>query len=108
MAQFTHAETYKEAAAQYPLSEWLAQLAEEATELAQAALKYRRTLEPAALWTPKTSDEMLHNLIEEFADVKSCMEKVVDNMDLVNETIEVSKAKESRFVQRHNEHKVQD
>lgn len=51
--------------------EILCQLAEEATELAQAALKYRRamlTVNP----TPKTPDECYEALMEEFADVMVC------------------------------------
>jgi NTP pyrophosphatase (non-canonical NTP hydrolase) len=51
----------------------LEQLAEEATELAQAALKYARK------WrgenpTPKTIKEIIANLIEEYTDVTLCAE----------------------------------
>lgn len=106
MAQFTFANTYDDAVAQYQVTEWLAQLAEEASELAQAALKYRRALEPGALWIPKSPEELACNLIEEFADVKSCIEKVVKNSELVRGALDVTKAKEERFVQRHNMHKV--
>lgn len=49
--------------------ELLAQLAEESAELTQAALKYRRTFTEGASPTPKTENETLDNLIEEFADV---------------------------------------
>lgn len=55
--------------ANLPQEEQLAQLAEEATELAQAALKYRRTLDgtnPARIST----DEAFERLLEEVADVE--------------------------------------
>lgn len=53
----------------------LTQIAEEATELAQAALKYRRALQTAAKQkrispTPKTVKEAHKNLEEEVADVE--------------------------------------
>lgn len=47
------------------------QLAEEAAELAQAALKYARKLR-GENYTPKTIDELLNNLIEEYTDVIVC------------------------------------
>lgn len=56
----------------------LTQLAEEAAELSQAALKYRRALQTAR-WdeyispTPKTSREAMDNLLEEIADVALCV-----------------------------------
>ena len=49
----------------------LEQLAEEATELAQAALKYARKLRGENP-TPKTLEEIKANLIEEFTDVTLC------------------------------------
>ena len=48
--------------------ELLAGLAEEATELAQAALKMRRTLDKSNP-TPMTTGDASRNLNEEFADV---------------------------------------
>lgn len=51
--------------------EVLAQLAEEASELAQAALKLRRALD-GKNYTPKTIEECRENLNEEFADVAIC------------------------------------
>ena len=56
--------------------EILAQLAEESAELTQAALKHRRTFTEGASPTPKTEDETLDNLIEEFADVLICAEAI--------------------------------
>lgn len=47
------------------------QLGEEATELAQAALKYARKLR-GENYTPKTIAELMDNLIEEYTDVIVC------------------------------------
>lgn len=107
MAQFKHANTYKEAADQYAVTEWLSQLAEEASELAQAALKFRRSLIDDGLWTPAKPSDLTANLIEEFADVKSCIENVIANEALVKGVLEISKQKSERFVQRHNEHRAE-
>lgn len=49
----------------------LEQLAEESTELAQAALKYARKLRGNNP-TPKTIEELEADLIEEFTDVTVC------------------------------------
>ena len=49
--------------------ELLAGLAEEASELAQAALKYRRALDQSNP-TPVSDDEAYEHLCEEIADVK--------------------------------------
>ena len=51
------------------IPELLAGLAEEASELAQAALKYRRALDGRNP-TPITDDEAYERLCEEIADVK--------------------------------------
>ena len=56
-----------------PLQERLTALAEEATELAQAALKYRRTL-IVGNPTPIDKERSLAALMEEIADVKCCVE----------------------------------
>ena len=55
-----------------PLAEIMTQLAEEASELAQAALKYRRTLSNSNP-TPVTRREAEDKLLEEIADVKLCL-----------------------------------
>lgn len=52
-----------------PTTELLAQLAEEATELAHAALKLRRVYDGTNP-TPTTYEDALENLHEEIADVK--------------------------------------
>lgn len=67
-----------------PLAEIMTQLAEEASELAQAALKYRRTLSNANP-TPTTRRQAEDQLLEEIADVKLCLhvagfEKVRDKI----------------------------
>ena len=52
-------------------SEVLAQLAEEAAELAQAALKLRRVLDGRNP-TPATKESFRANLVEEYNDVVNC------------------------------------
>ena len=69
-----------------PIDTRLIQLAEEAAELSQAAIKYVRVLRGE---TPVTKDEALENLTEELADVSVCMTAVNDLVPLsdVVETI---------------------
>lgn len=55
-----------------PKTEILAQLAEEASELAQAALKLRRALDGTNP-TPKSVEECKKAFEEEYADVMVCM-----------------------------------
>lgn len=55
-----------------PLAEIMTQLAEGASKLAQAALKYRRTLSNSNP-TPVTRREAEDKLLEEIADVKLCL-----------------------------------
>jgi NTP pyrophosphatase (non-canonical NTP hydrolase) len=55
-----------------PKTEILAQLAEEASELAQAALKLRRALDGTNP-TPKSVAECEANLLEEFADISNAV-----------------------------------
>lgn len=54
-------------------AEQLAGLAEEATELAHAALKLRRAYDGSNP-TPKTKGEAIDNLLEEIGDVFLCLE----------------------------------
>lgn len=49
----------------------LEQLAEESAELAQAALKYARKLRGENP-TPKETNELVHNVVEEYTDVVVC------------------------------------
>ena len=58
------------------VSERLAQLAEEAAELAQAALKYRRALDGVNP-TPVTREQAYDNLDEEVTDVLTCLASVM-------------------------------
>ena len=55
-----------------PPEELFAQLAEEATELAQAALKLRRIYDGKNP-TPKSFAEAVEDLVEEIADVRVCL-----------------------------------
>lgn len=55
-----------------PKTELLAQLAEEASELAQAALKLRRVMDGRNV-TPVTKDEAIDTLFEETEDVALCL-----------------------------------
>lgn len=62
------------------LPDALAQLAEEAAEVAQAALKLRRAIVPTASPTPVKTEDALAHLYEELADVRACA-KVLDLYD---------------------------
>lgn len=55
-----------------PIEELLAQMAEEAAELAQAALKFRRVLDETNP-TSCSYEKAVKNLSEEIADVQLCM-----------------------------------
>lgn len=74
----------------------LTQLAEEASELAQAALKYRRALQTAR-WeqnispTPKTLNDAYDSLVEECSDVMLAV--LVTTRYLVSNDIMLNKAK---------------
>lgn len=50
----------------------LCQIAEEATELAKAALKLKRAIEGTNP-TPVTKKEAIENLVEEIADIELCL-----------------------------------
>lgn len=64
----------------------LAQLAEEAAELAQAALKLRRVVDGRNP-TPVTEQEARQNLMEEYTDVVHCALElgVIENLHLIVE-----------------------
>ena len=86
-----------------PLAEVMTQLAEEASELAQAALKYRRTLSNSNP-TPVTRREAEKKLLEEIADVKLCLH--VSGFEAVRHKIQVNRtitAKSQRWLQRLSE-----
>lgn len=61
-----------------PPEEILAQMAEEAAELAQAALKLRRAMDETNP-TPKSVDVCLSDLVEEYADVTLCVNEFVES-----------------------------
>lgn len=79
-----------------PLDERLVCLAEEASELAQAALKYRRTLITSNP-TPVDSETAYDRLLEEIADVKLCLKTLRTNSIVISDTIEY---KADRWLQR--------
>lgn len=77
-----------------PKTEILAQLAEEASELAQAALKLRRALDGTNP-TPKSVEECKKAFEEEYADVVNCIialdldDEVFDRMQKMQHEKEV-------------------
>lgn len=83
-----------------PLDELLAGLAEEATELAQAALKYRRAI-TGTNPTPMTEQEARMRFVEEMADVNLYMSLLTpsDADDLLY-MINCGKQKEYRWANR--------
>ncbi|MBE5721843.1 MAG: hypothetical protein EGR31_00180 [Clostridium sp.] len=81
-----------------PQDELLAQLAEEAAELSQAALKLRRALgcnNP----TPVTADEARRNLVEEAADVYNVLGLLLDAADNA-EIYSIIRRKKARWLKR--------
>ena len=88
----------------------LCQIAEEAAELAQAALKLRRAI-TGTNPTPVTEDEALHNLYEEITDV-SLAEKVYFEKNkhehLLGASGLISNGKAYRWAQRIKEGKKHD
>lgn len=67
-----------------PVTELLAGLAEECSELAQAALKLRRVFDQTNP-TPTTEEEAIDHLYEEIADVKIYMSVLdVNNKEIDN------------------------
>lgn len=84
-----------------PLTELLAGLAEECSELAQAALKYRRAINGRNP-TPVPVLAALDKMIEEVADVELYLDQL--QMDEVRENIDNIKARKlDRWIQRLNE-----
>lgn len=78
--------------------ELLAGLAEEASELAQAALKLRRVLDPYKQNpTPKKEDEAFEDLHQEIADVKLYIKMLDVNNNYIDKIME---KKEKRWEDR--------
>lgn len=78
--------------------ELLCQLAEESAELAQAALKERRTL-TSDNPTPVSYVEARNNLVEEVADVFVCLSELLELHDW-EEVANIREEKESRWLRR--------
>lgn len=80
--------------------EVLAQLAEEASELAQAALKLRRALEGTNP-TPKTEEECREALLEEVADVELCYEILgFQSLPTLADISRIMRRKKKRWIER--------
>lgn len=75
-------------------------LAEECSELSQAALKYRRA---ELNMTPKSKEEAFDNLVEEIADVESCILQIkllFPNMNVDKKAGIIKEQKSKRFWRR--------
>lgn len=97
-------------------TEILAQLAEEASELAQAALKLRRALDGTNP-TPKSVAECEANLMEEFADISNAVDALCDawfgddldsECEFWNAKYEIEAAKYKRWLSRLEEKEQSD
>lgn len=82
-------------------TELLCQLAEESAELAQAALKERRTLTNDNP-TPISYADARNNLIEEVADVFVCLSELLEIRDW-EEVANIREQKENRWLRRLSE-----
>ena len=81
-----------------PQDELLAQLAEEAAELSQAALKLRRAL-TGINPTPVTAEEARANLVEEIADILNVSDLLLE-IDDVDEIYDIVQQKRERWLKR--------
>ena len=81
-----------------PQEELLAQLAEEASELAHAALKLRRVYD-GRNYTPVTESEAIANLKEEIADVQLVVTVLRLEMNL-SDSVRAKSAKLKRWIGR--------
>lgn len=82
-----------------PIAELYAALAEEAAELAQAALKYRRTITKDNP-TPKTKEEAFQSFLEELADLNNCLTAINFTQENHLKIWEIEQKKTSRWAQR--------
>ena len=81
-------------------AELLTQLAEEAAELAQAALKLRRVY-TGKNTTPVTEKEALDNLVEEMADVSVCLRVLnIDTPEITAKCKQIMNKKLERWAAR--------
>lgn len=81
-----------------PETERLCQLAEEASELTQAALKLRRVMDGTNP-TPKTYDEAKANLVEEVADIMCVVDLLLEDNDYIK-IDKIIEAKKKRWIGR--------
>ena len=89
-----------------PQAELLAMLAEEAAELAQAALKLRRVLDGKNP-TPISYEEAKKRLIEEAADTELCM-RMVHALDNRHEIEMIKGLKYQRWMERLSDGRTAD
>lgn len=83
--------------------EILCQLAEEASELAQAALKLRRAIDGKNP-TPKTVEECRDAIIEEIADIEVCKYLLgFCNTEVCDEVLKIFDRKKKRWAERISE-----
>ena len=86
----------------------LCQLAEECSELAQAALKLRRTFEGTSP-TPTSKETAEANLREEIADVMlTALYSIGISEEAIKEIMDIMDAKETRWAKRLSSEKVGD
>lgn len=95
-----------------PATEILAQMAEEASELSQAALKLRRAMDGVNP-TPKTVPECWENFIEEYADVFLCINALLESLgvsldDFTDKAADIVFKKEARWLTRLQEKENKD
>ena len=79
-----------------PVPELLAGLAEECSELAQAALKLRRVFDQTNP-TPTTEEDAINHLYEEIADVNLYLANISINLGSISE---IMREKQSRWEKR--------
>jgi NTP pyrophosphatase (non-canonical NTP hydrolase) len=86
--------------ARLPVTELLAQLAEEAAELGHAALKLRRVID-GRNYTPVTYEQAVDSLHEEIADITNAMDAIdiYLNMDMVK-VLSTRREKQARWAER--------
>lgn len=89
--EYQNSKYLDEIAIRVPVRDALECLAEESSELAQAALKYIRANNLSKSPTPKTAEEAKNDLIEEFGDVLIAMRLILDD-DTWNTVIDISRS----------------
>lgn len=88
-----------------PIVEMLAGLAEECTELAQAALKLRRAYDQTNP-TPVSKDDAYQQMLEEIADVFLYLEQIQYNADYVGEIMLSKRERWKRRLRKAEEEKM--